>query len=163
MKPSLTILLAATASILTGGCGKKTPPGASAALHGATEIELISLMPDERRHDPARPGAFHGWEVLGRTTLKTADDREKLIHAFESGIEESDGTVASCFAPRHGITVQHDGKRHEFVICFQCLSFQWFVDGNLENGLPITSSPQAAFDELLTRAGVKLAEKPAGP
>lgn len=163
MKAALPILFAAIASLLLSGCGKKTPPGASAALRGAAEIELISLEPDERRYDPARPGAFQGWEVLGRTTLKTADDREKLIHAFESGIEESDGTVASCFAPRHGIAVQHDGNRHEFVICFQCLSLQWYVDGNLEKGFPITASPQAAFDELLTKAGVKLAKKAAEP
>ena len=160
MKTAFAILVAAVVMI---GCEKKTLPEATAALQNAAEIELISLEPDERKYNPAKPGAFHGWEVLGRTTLKVAEDRGKLVEAFESGIEESDGTVASCFAPRHGIAVQHDGKKHEFVICFQCQSFEWHVDGKLEKGQPITSSPQVAFDELLTKAGVNLAEKVGAP
>jgi hypothetical protein len=130
------------------------PDKARAILEKAAKFELLSL--DPKRPEKKAAGNFHGWKVLGKTLVKKAGDRKKLVAALEKGVKDSDGTVAGCFNPRHGIRVTHQGKTAEFVICFECLSMMIYVDGKSTKGCLTTGSPQPTFDQVLRAAKVPL-------
>jgi hypothetical protein len=136
--------------------GGKLPDDASAILDKATEIELYSLDPERLIEKPKNH--FHGWKVLGKTTLKQ-DDRARALEAIRKGIADSDGKVAGCFNPRHGIRAKHDSKTVDLVLCFECLSLQVHGPGK-QSSVLTTASPQPVLDKLLKDAGVKLAGKP---
>src|SRR5215470_6841582 len=102
----------------------KIPAKLLALLEKGEQFELLSLSPDRPKEKPK--DAFHGWEVLGRTTVKNAEARKTLVAAFNKGVEDNKGIVAACFNPRHGIRVTHDGKTADFVICFECYQVQAF-------------------------------------
>jgi hypothetical protein len=121
-------------------------------LEKAGEIELYSLDPSER----GVKDGFHGWKVLGKTTVKDAETVKKLAAAFKKGVEENKGIAAACFNPRHGIRLTHDGKTVDLVICFECYSVQEFVADKQGKGCLVTRSPQPAFDKVLKDAGVAL-------
>ena len=142
-------------------CNREAPPELTAVLHNVEEIELFSLDPGDSLHPPNKPGTFFGYEILGKTVLTASRDRQTLVDAFEKGIREAVPPYA-CFQPRHGIVVQREGNLHAYLICFACGSFYLSSGGETKNGL-VSGTPQAAFDELLTKAGVKLAKKAGAP
>jgi hypothetical protein len=133
----------------------KIPDDLRAMLEKADQLELLSLDPDETKEKPK--DAFHGWRVLGQTTVKDAETRKKLVAALQKGVAENDGTVARCFNPRHGIRVTRDGKTADFVICFECYQVKAFA-GDKPHQFLVTRSPQPAFDQVLMDAKVPLPE-----
>src|SRR5437016_14182158 len=46
---------------------------------------------------------FHGFSILGKAEVIAADDKTTLLRSFAEGVRKSDGTVAACFNPRHGL------------------------------------------------------------
>jgi hypothetical protein len=150
-----------TATLLFGAIAfakeKKAEVDPVAAVVAASEIELYSLDPS---FGGRQEEGFHGWKILGKTTIKDAEPRKALAAAFKKGVEDNEGVVAGCFIPRHGIRVKYDGKTVDLVICFQCYSFQHFVDDKQGKGGPMTPSPQPLFNKVLTDAKVPL-PKPA--
>ena len=127
-----------------------------AVLEGAEQFELLSINPDRRA--PKASDNFHGWNVLGRTTVKDANIRKKLVAAFRKGVEENDGVVAACFNPRHGIRATFEGKSVDLVICFECFQTEVYAGGfSSERKLLNTNSPEPAFDGVLKAASVPLA------
>jgi hypothetical protein len=136
---------------------ERLPADVRAVLDGAEEIELYSLDPDHNK--PKGADTFHGWNVLGKVTLTDRADRSRVVTALKRGVNASDGMVAACFIPRHGIKASHAGKTLELVICFQCLSMKAHVDGK-QHSVLTTGSPAAVFNEVLKEKGVKLPEQP---
>jgi hypothetical protein len=141
------------------------PANVQTAFAKADEIELYSLDPRDRKPDPTK--AFHGWKVLGKTTIKDKKHRESLVTALKEGIREQDEkrrqerakgllTETGCFMPRHGIRVAHAGKTFDLVICFECQPIKVFVGEKQEESVETTGSPQPTFDQLLRDAGIKL-------
>jgi len=126
-------------------------------LDKAKQLELLSLEPDERK---AGLNDFHGYKVLGSTLIKDKDARKKLLAAFYKGVEDSEGAVAGCFIPRHGIRAVHDGKTVDLVICFECLSLNIYGPGKEKGQLLIVSSPSNLFNKILTDAKVPLPKQP---
>jgi hypothetical protein len=119
-------------------------------LDNAQEIELYSL-------DPKDIGKA---KELGKTVIKNADVRKKLVAEFKSGVEDSIGLAALCFNPRHRLKAKYKDKVIDLVICFECLQVQYSLDGKETRTLLISSKPQALFDNILKDAGVELAPKP---
>jgi hypothetical protein len=136
-------------------CADALPADTRKLLDKAEVIELLSLDPAEGKEKEG----FHGYKVLGSVKLEKKADREKLLKAFYKGIDDSDGTVAACFIPRHGLRAKVDGKLIEIVICFQCLSMRVYVEGKPSSALT-TGSPAAVFNEILKEHKVAL---PKGP
>jgi hypothetical protein len=135
------------------GADNKLPDNITAILDKADQVELYSLDPSRQKEIPA--GAdFHGWKVLGKTTVKD-DARKALIAALKKGIKDSDGTVAACFNPRHGIRATVDGKTADVVICFECLSMSSFL-GETKGSALTTRSPEKTFNKILTDAKVPM-------
>jgi len=133
------------------------PDDLKTILEKADKFELLSLEPEHLKEKPA--DGFHGWKVLGRTTVKDAETRKTLLAAFEKGVEENKGEVARCFDPRHGIRATHGDKTVELVICFECYQVKAFAGEGALKGFLVTGSPQPAFDKVLTDAKVPLAKK----
>ena len=133
----------------------KLPAAVPAVLDKADEFELYSLDPSPSKGKDA----FRGWEVLGKTTVKKGD-RKAVLEALAAGIKASNGDTAKCFNPRHGIRATHDKTTVDLVICFECLQVQAFA-GDDEEGetVPVTDTPQGAFDKVLTAAKVPLPAK----
>jgi hypothetical protein len=141
------------------GClaaGNELPKDVRAVLDKADRFELLSLDPTRQKEKPKDD--FRGWKVLGRTEVKDAETRKKLVAALYKGIADSDGTVAACFNPRHGIRATHDGKTVELVICYECLSMQAHL-GETRSSALTTRSPQKTFDQVLRDAKVPLPPK----
>jgi hypothetical protein len=139
----------------------KLPDKAKAILDKADQIEFYSLDPGNGEEKKEKPkSTFHDYAVLGKTTIKDAKGREKVLSALQTGIKRGSG-AARCFEPRHGIRATHEGKMVDLVICFQCMQVEvYYAKGGERAGSVFTSrSPQETFDKILKDAGVKLAPK----
>ena len=158
MNSQLLGVFALATLVLSGiASADAVPKELQTLLESADELQLFSLRPSRVEGDSKE--AFHGWEVLGRMTLADDKQRKEILAAFKKGVEESDGKVAACFQPRHGIRAIRGEKTVDFVICFECLQVQVFAGAKQERGFLITSSPQVIFDRVLASAKVPLAEK----
>jgi hypothetical protein len=134
--------------------GDKVPENLLTMLEKAEKFEFLSLNPEllnEKAEDE-----FHGYKILGKTTIKEEETRKKLIDAFKKGVEENNGAAAACFRPRHGIRVTFKEKTADFVICLECLYMQIFIDDKAEKGLRTTGSPKEIYNSVLKEAKVPL-------
>ena len=158
MCAALTVL-----AILTG-CAhaekNKLPDKVKEALDKAESFDLYSLDPGRGKGDKVAEGGFHGYKVLGKTTVKDADTRKKLVAALEKGIADNKGEVAGCFNPRHGISVTYNGNTYDLVICFECSSGNVYAGDKNEGNFLVTHSPQPTFNKVLTDAKVPLPKEP---
>jgi hypothetical protein len=145
---------AALAAGPAGAADKPSSKSVKEILEKADTFELYSLDPGPRKV----AGGFHGWKVLGKTPVKDAAARKRILAAVYKGLADSDGTVANCFNPRHGIRATHKGKTVDLVICFECLQVQFHAGKEQATELT-TASPQPTLDKVLKDAGVPLAKK----
>jgi hypothetical protein len=122
---------------------------AVSTLRTADTFELLSLNgePD--------PKGWHGYRLLGRTTIDGADVRARLLAALDSGIARSTGPGARCFVPRHGIRAVRGGATVELLICFECSWVRVYTGGAEQAAAVVTTAdPQPVFDEVLRAAKV---------
>lgn len=155
------IFLAGLVLFLTGAPARAAdqtfPADLKALFDKAEKVEMLSLDPKFAKDQPK--DAFHGWNAFGKTVVKDKETRKKVLEAVVKGVEDSDGTAARCFNPRHGISVTLDGKTTDFVICFECYQIYVFRDGKRDQTLLTTRSPEKVLDKALMDAGVRLAPK----
>jgi hypothetical protein len=151
----------ATDGQAAGGRGpRRIPDAARAILEKAERIELFSLDPQEP--DEVPKDGFHGWRVLGKTAVKQAGARKRLVEALAKGVSQYKGGPAKCFNPRHGIRATRGGKTADFVICFECYQARVVVEGQREQTFLVSRSPTSVFNEILKKAGVSLPKPPGG-
>ncbi|MGC1273494.1 MAG: hypothetical protein WBC44_07270 [Planctomycetaceae bacterium] len=155
MATSRTTFLACLMALTGCGRGEFTMSAdQQAILRDADQIALLSLQPGSLGNEPA--DGFHGYEVLGRATLKGAE-RARIVGAFLDAADESDGTVAACFEPRHGIRAIRDRETVDFVICFECLQVAVYAGDEEAGYFTITDTPLPVFNETLRDAGIPVA------
>jgi len=122
---------------------------------------LFSLNPTHpalrRESDPSPNETFHDYAVLGKTEIHDQKERAELLRALYNGIANSDGMVASCFNPRHGISATLAGETVDLVICFECLSIETHAKNG--KGVLTTRSPQPTFNRALERAHLPIAKE----
>ncbi len=126
-------------------------------LRSAKHLTLYSLDPDAPESDgPARDEPdFHGYRVLGKTPVDDPTLKAKLIDALRKDVDESDGTVAFCFEPRHGIRVVDGARTVDLAICFTCLQVEAYVTTTYPATL--VGNARDAFDGVLTAEGIEKA------
>jgi hypothetical protein len=149
-------LAALTLALVLTPAAPALPAETRKLLDKADSVELLSLdpmVPEEKKQ------GFHGYKVLGVLKLEKKADREKLLKALYKGIDDSDGSVAGCFIPRHGIRAKVGGKVIELVICFQCHSMNVSVDGKRSSVLT-APGPAPTFNKLLKDAKIPLPKQP---
>ena len=129
----------------------KLPAEARHILEKADQLTLYSI--DPRTEKEAPKDGFHGYKVLGTTTLK-GDTQKKVVAGILKGME---GKIepAKCFEPRHGIVATHEGKSVALVICFECAQFYVHLDSAKEpRRLLIGKGPEPLLDKILKEAGI---------
>ena len=99
-------------------------------IHGDAQ-ELYEMIKD---HDQVifytlEPGmkikgkkVFHGYSILGNKELKKFEHKKTILDYLNKSIEKSQGDVAACFEPRHGLRIVKGKKILDLVICFECAS-----------------------------------------
>jgi hypothetical protein len=129
------------------------PDWAKTIVAKAASFELYSLDPGQDV-DPKDKARLHGWKVLGKTTLKRTDEAGKaLLQALD---KSRVGLGAKCFDPRHAIHAEHDGKKVDVLICFECgWAYVYPSDGD-HVILKIDRTAEKVFNKLLTDAKVPL-------
>jgi hypothetical protein len=136
----------------------KMPGELRVALEKATQFELLSLNPEWPEQVP--PDSFHGYKILGKTTVNDAVVRKKLVTAFKKAVSESGKGAPGCFNPRHGIRVTYKGQMVDFVICFECIQVKAYIPDEPVKGFLVRGDPAVTFDDVLREAKLPLAEKP---
>jgi hypothetical protein len=127
------------------------PSPAKSILENANRLELLSLDPHHRSEDSA--GYFYGYPVLRTVVVTSPDTRKALVSAFERAVEASDGRVAACFNPRHGLRASKGTNHEDFVICFECA--QVVARGDVQGRFLISDSAVTVFDSVLRESRQK--------
>lgn len=123
------------------------PKEVQEAFAKAESIELYSLSPF-RELKPTE--GFRGWLIMGKTIVK---EPKAVLEAVEKGAKDSDGKVAKCFEPRHGIRAGDV----DLVICFACLQTYVYQGEKRVASFPTTREPAALLNKILSNAGIPLA------
>lgn len=84
-----------------------------------------------------------------------------LLGALRAGVEESDGTIARCFVPRHVISAEVGGVAIDLLICYECYQIHYVrrsahagARDEVYTTVPVTDTPREAFERLFTAAGI---------
>jgi len=130
------------------------PRRAEQILARPAELSLLSLDPGRGR---ARPGEdqFHGWRLLGKTSVTDARQQAALVAAVERGISHVNAR-SLCFEPRHGLEARSPAGAVDLVICYHCDVIQVYVDGQKVDELLTRDSGQAFLDGMLGAAHIPL-------
>lgn len=154
---SFALLLPIAFSVLfvaLSGCGGDPDP----LVETPDSLTIYSIdgrdFEDDER--PKTDEEFKGYPVLGKVEIEDAEKRKKIMEALRKGIHNSDGKMAKCFWPRHGISATKAGNTTEYVICFECLQLKVWANEELKTE-PTTTEPQSLLNEFLNDAGVKIA------
>ena len=150
--------------LLLGSCsgspnqGGERPDGVLAALADPERVELLALHPYPYQLEGGEDGLelFHEYGVLGRAELEDGVGGNELLALIEQGIEESNGMVAACFNPRHGLRVAADGSTWELLICYECLSMQVYRDGERVEGHRTAESVEPQVSATYRAAGLEI-------
>lgn len=155
----LVRLLTCAAALALCGCSRAAdndfPKDVRDAFDKAKEFELYSLDPSRAVKKNEKDSFFHDWNVLGKTTIKGANARNALA-AIDKGRKESDGSVAACFNPRHGVRIVHDKKTYDLVICYECLSATIYEGDKRVGSFLTVRSPEKVLTRMLADAKVPL-------
>ena len=122
--------------LLSCSAGSPFAPAVGAVLDAPDAVELLALHPYPHLPQGAPAGEeddFHGYRVLGRAALVDAQRVRALVGHVERGIRASDGTVAACFNPRHGLRFEKAGRTIECLICFECTWIHIYGRGGSED------------------------------
>ena len=126
------------------------PLSAREALEGSDQLVLLSLNPE----GGVFTKNFHGYQIQGKTVVKDPNVKKEIVDAFEQAVKESNGIGARCFNPRHGIRVVDESRIIDFLICFECLQVEVYVDDKKSGHFFITALPQTLFDKILHEAKI---------
>lgn len=144
--------LIALALFALAGCtspGDRYPPYFE--VDDVKQLELYSLAP--RGKDDSEPKqtqeTFHGWRVLGKTTIPDSRLQSKISRKLTEGLESQHGGRAACFEPHHGLRIVTDEGTTDMVICFMCDQVNiYHPDGRFED-LLMSYAPMEVLDQVL--------------
>lgn len=131
-------------------------------IRSAEVCEMLSIDPTVGRPSAADPSmdAIDGFPVLGRLPLSNTAQRESILSSLDDAVAAHDGSAAGCrFEPRHGIHFVTAGQAFDLLICFHCEFMRLSQVGQKPRTIKLTREPQPLFNEMLSEAGIPLAEK----
>lgn len=186
MKRTLVIVLAvasvAAAVILLNRSNRGSSPPKFVPTQNAIPAEIKKTLETGERFvllslDPADPAlrpesdpppkeTFHDYAVLGKAEIRDQQERTNLLRALYKAVADSDGSVAACFNPRHGVSATSGGDTVELLICFECSSIETFTghaEGPLTRSVNVATahpphSPEPIFNQALRRAGIPVSK-----
>lgn len=156
-KKRIIVLLMATL-LLIGSLGWLVRPYSDSSSEWLTaeKFQLISIDGRFDQYEIKASPTFHGYPVLGQVDITDANQRRKIIAAYQEGLRAR-GPSMKCWWPRHGIhIVQTNNNTIECLICFQCRAFGEYHNANFKRGGAFGGN-QDKFDKPLSDAGVPIA------
>lgn len=133
------------------------PDGVLAVLANPDRVELIALHPYPHQIEGDQEmERLHDYGVLGRNALADSASANEVLALIEQGIEASNGMVAACFNPRHGLTVTTADAVWDIVICYECLSMQVYRDGERVDGHLTAESVEPQVTAIYQAAGLTI-------
>jgi len=145
--------------VLAGsGCSREGPVPDELTIYSIDGRSYLDRPQDEP--SPVGGETFHGFPILGKVAITDRGERRKVWAAIQDGMSGSDGQMAKCFRPRHGVRVVEGGKVVDYVVCFECFRVDIHT-GEQTEIRGITRDAQPILDRHLTAAGVPLVPKPA--
>lgn len=156
----LLALVALVPAACTSRVEREVHDQAREILEHPEAMTIYALHPN-RHSDEGKPtsaaDSFHDYRILDRAEVTAADERSLLTSLVYRGINASDGTVAACFDPRHGIRAVKDSHSVDLVICYECL--QIYMYGTLaveRQALYTTSHVEPDVSRLFQRHGLDI-------
>lgn len=146
------------------GCSTAQSTTSDASAGAASESLTLYSIDGNDRVKPDNPQdtddtksreVFHEFPVLGKLEITDHDQRIQIMKSLQSAMDRSDGTMAKCFWPRHGIRVVDKVQTVDYVICFECMQLEIHRDGK-ETRKAVVRDPQDEWNQILAKAGVKL-------
>lgn len=132
-------------------------------LDTADQFVLLSLFPNQPSDQSPPPSMpwnelFHDYPILGKAEVRDKVERARLIQELNKSIQDSDGSQATCFMPRHGIHAALGDQTVDLVICFECQQVYAYSSSHPDapDVFPITQSARPTFDEQVRASGLKL-------
>ncbi len=139
--------------------GNKIPQSARVVLEGADSLEIMALHPspymEEGQPTPGKDD-FRGYKILGSAQVTLPSNRDGILSAVYRGILASDGMVAACFNPRHGIRATKGKETVDLVICYECLSMHIHDSNGTRTTALTTSSPGARLTTIWQTNGLQV-------
>ncbi|MEO1527066.1 MAG: hypothetical protein AAFX06_16630 [Planctomycetota bacterium] len=147
------LLIPASLCIMLSGCTQKprvVPEQAQKVIVFSLECDF-----DEDKVSEADE-LLHGYLVLGKTEIVSAEARAELLDAVSDDIA-SGSTISNCFDPHHAIRVIDGDTTKDIVICYQCRGYEQTENGKLvTTSFPIEVASRALLNEVLESSGVPL-------
>lgn len=145
----------------SSGRGERLPAAAEDVLRAASELEVFALDPTPMDDGAGSGQSLHGFQILGSARITDSRQRDELVGLILRGIRKSDGSVALCFNPRHGLRAVHEGRTLELVICFECLFMQAHGEAAAPGGGHVNVLTAQSVEPEVTRiyeaAGLRIA------
>jgi len=132
------------------------PESALVDLREPERLEIFALEPlalDMRGIAEDAVEQLHGHEILRRATVEDEGLRREILAQIERGIRDSDGRIAACFDPRHGVRAERGGHTTELVICYECLAIHVYEDGERSANRTTAETPVARLNEIWAALG----------
>jgi hypothetical protein len=152
------LLLAA----FVNGCGtraeKAIPRAVRSVLEHADTLEFLTLNPSPPENPASVADTLAGYEILGRVTITDPTLRERLMGGLYAAVNGSDGSVMSCFNPRHALRATRGETVVSVIICFECRSLALDA-GRTRTILTIRPDEEVIFNEVAK--ALKLPSPPA--
>lgn len=140
----LLLLITATFGCATDPAGPE-PTAATVTLYA---IDPVSDTPD----------GFRGYRVIGSVDLTGTAEGAALAAYLEEEADLPQGLITGCFEPRHGLRVVRDGQASDYVICFSCRQFDWYLGTGSDGKQEMDPAWYDRFTRPLTDAGIELAD-----
>ena len=147
--------MAAMAAVMLLGCGVTgaRPPFEQFGLQDLQGLEITLMSIDGDRYPTESPsiGAdlLHGWTVLQRCPLDHHSQAPDVLGILDEAMARGyRGVPIDCFNPRHAIRISSVAWVKDFLICFQCRSYEVWVDGVRTGGGAIADVPKDAINRV---------------
>lgn len=128
------------------------------ALAEARSTEVLTLYPTRMEMDEGvteESETFHGYRILGRASIGPATSR-KLLSEVARSVASSDGKVAACFNPRHGIRCEMADGPVDIVICFECFQLHVYPTGAERDSHLLGKKGVAEVDRIFEAQGLEI-------
>lgn len=144
--------------LVNAGYANKHPENVLSAdaqnvLNGAETLELFALSPEKGSERAPTRETFHGYVVRGKFRVTDQTQRMEVVEAIQQGIKGSNGRVAMCFIPRHGLRVKKGTSQLDMIICYECRKIEVHHDGK-PDAVATTATSEAKLNELLHNAEI---------
>ena len=129
------------------------------ALSQPGQVELLSLDPNT----DCLSDCWHGWQVLGQTTLTDAGFQHALAGELSQWVAAPEPEyIALCFNPRHGVRWTTEGTIWSFVVCFECGETRVYANEQAVGSLHLFDRASGPWDAILRASGLPLAPTESG-